>query len=126
MKNFNIMRVHWKIWFLGRIHEKPIHRGELPKEWGLGQFSGLWEGGFVKKRELVFLRGGWYPNAHYGSPSLILNLKWKCLNMSFWRLHMYLTCFSHVSHFLQSHHFLQGANSIKQSNYWIPTQSISV
>ena len=49
MKNFNIMRVHWKSWFLavgwGGVYKKTIYRGKLPEK-----------GGLVKKRE-VFLRG---------------------------------------------------------------------
>ena len=57
MKNFNIMGVHWKIWFLGG-------GGELPVKVELGQFADLREA-FKKKRGVVFLRVGWYPNTHY-------------------------------------------------------------
>ena len=32
MKNLNITGVHWKIWFLEGVHEKPIYMGELPKK----------------------------------------------------------------------------------------------
>ena len=39
MKNFNIMEVHWKIRFLGRVPEKPIYKGELPKKGGLDSFQ---------------------------------------------------------------------------------------
>ena len=43
MKNFNFLRVHWKIQLCGggggeRIHEKPIWRGGLPKK---GTFDSL-------------------------------------------------------------------------------------
>ena len=49
MKNLNIIGVHWKIQFLRvEIHEKPIHRGELPKKVGLGQTADL-SGGLAKK-----------------------------------------------------------------------------
>ena len=29
--------------------EKPIHRGELPKKWRLGQFTDLWRVGLREK-----------------------------------------------------------------------------
>ena len=52
MKSFYIIGVHWKIQFLGGVHEKRIYKGGI--------------GGLVKKWGGVFLRGrGWYPNAHY-------------------------------------------------------------
>ena len=41
MKYFNIMGIHWKIWFLGMVNEKPIYRGELPKKGGLGHYADL-------------------------------------------------------------------------------------
>ena len=44
MKHFNIKRVHWKIWFLGRVHKKPIYRGESPKKVEPVKFAGLREG----------------------------------------------------------------------------------
>ena len=71
MKNFNILGVHGKIWVLGPegFHEKPKYRGGLPKTEGLGgQFADLRVGGGLGKKEgvgVVFLRGDWYPNAHY-------------------------------------------------------------
>ena len=40
MKNFNILRVQWKIQFLERVHEKPIYKADC-------------------------LKKNWYPNAHY-------------------------------------------------------------
>ena len=46
MKNFNIMQVLWKIWFLrgkGGRHKKPRYWRELPKKKGGG-------GGLGKKR----------------------------------------------------------------------------
>ena len=60
MKNFNIIGFHWKIRFLGGggIHEKPIYRDEFSKKEGLQLFADL-------SRELEFLSGDWYPNAHY-------------------------------------------------------------
>ena len=35
MKDFNIFGVHWKIQFLGGVHEKPIYRWGLPNKGGL-------------------------------------------------------------------------------------------
>ena len=54
MKNFNIVGVFWKIWFLGGVHKKPMYKGKLPKK-----------GELDKKEGVVFLREDWYPNAHY-------------------------------------------------------------
>ena len=36
------MDIHWKIRFLGGVHEKPIYRGELPKKgaWTVCRFKG--------------------------------------------------------------------------------------
>ena len=57
IKNFNIMGVHWKINFLGRVHRKTnVQRGDCPKKEGLGQFSDL-RGAFGKKQGLVCWRG---------------------------------------------------------------------
>ena len=53
MKNFSIMRVHWKIRNLGGVHEKPIYRGNCLKK-GLGQFAGLREGLAKKEGAGVF------------------------------------------------------------------------
>ena len=41
MKNFNIMEIYWKIWFLLGLHKKSMYRGELPKKGELGQFEDL-------------------------------------------------------------------------------------
>ena len=38
MKNFNFVGVNWEIQFLRGVHEKPIYRGDLPKNGGLGSF----------------------------------------------------------------------------------------
>ena len=59
MKNFNSMGIHWKIWFLRGVHEKPIYRGELPKKgaWTVCRFKGRLG---TKEGE-----GCWYLNAHY-------------------------------------------------------------
>ena len=57
------MGVHWEIWLLrGGVHEKPIYRQEFTKRasWTVCKFKG----GLVKKG-VGFLRGEWYPNAHY-------------------------------------------------------------
>ena len=58
MKHFNIMGVHKKIQFLGgRVHEKPIYRGDCLKKRRLEQFAGL-RRSLMKKRVVVFLSGG--------------------------------------------------------------------
>ena len=64
MKNFNIFGVYWKIRFLGRVNEKPMQRGDLPKKggaWTVHRFKG----GLGKKEGGGVFEGGWYPNAHY-------------------------------------------------------------
>ena len=55
--------------------------GYCLKKGGLGQFPDL--RGTLAKKGLVFLRGGWYPNAHY-----VFNEKNAFLNLSFVRIHL--------------------------------------
>ena len=55
MKNLNICGVHWKIRFVGEVG------GGLTKN----QYRGGIARGLARKRVVVFLRGSWYPNAHY-------------------------------------------------------------
>ena len=62
MTNFNILGVHWKIPLLGGSRKTNISRG-LPKNGGWTVCC--FKGGLARKRGVVFLRGGWYPNAHY-------------------------------------------------------------
>ena len=73
MKNFSIMRVHWKIRILGGFHTKNI-QGELALKGGEGArtASRFKEGGGACLKGVVFLSGGgggggggWYPNARY-------------------------------------------------------------
>ena len=76
MKSCSIMRILWKIRFLGGSRKTSI-KGELSKRGRGGQLADL-RGGLAKKRGggVVFLRGrvgGWYPNAHYGKSSPISN-----------------------------------------------------
>ena len=75
MKNFNILGVHWKIQLLvaggafteiwcrgvggGAGLKKKVGRGGT---WTVFRFTGR---GAWQERGVVFLRGGWYPNAHY-------------------------------------------------------------
>ena len=68
MKNFDILRVHWKIRLLGGSSRKTNIEGGLLRK---GGFDGLqiWEG-YRKKDGVVFLRGDWYPDAHYDCASL--------------------------------------------------------
>ena len=67
MKKFNIFGVYWKIQLLGGGGdlEKPIYRGDCLKKGRFGQFVGLRGVGHGKKEGVVFLKGGWYPNARY-------------------------------------------------------------
>ena len=60
MKNFNIKGDSI---FRGG-HEKPIYRVELPKKGGTCKDC-RFKKGLSKKRGVVFLRGDWYPSAHY-------------------------------------------------------------
>ena len=65
IKNFNILGVHWKIRLLGgRCSRNTNAERELPKKGGLDSLLNS-RGGLGKKEGGVFLRGGWYPNAHY-------------------------------------------------------------
>ena len=63
LKSFDIIRVHWKIRFLGGEGSRKTKRGNCLKRERLGQFADL--RGAWRKKGGVFLRGGWYPNAHY-------------------------------------------------------------
>ena len=57
------MGIHWKIWFLRGVHEKPIYRGELPKKgaWTVYRFKGGWGGGGGKKEGGGVFEGGMIP-----------------------------------------------------------------
>ena len=52
----------WKIWFLGRKSRKKQYTGGLSKKgaWTVYRFKEL-----GKEKGVVFLMGGWYPNAYY-------------------------------------------------------------
>ena len=66
MKNFDVLGVHWKIRLLrggGEFKNGGGGGGGLDS---LQIWGGGGEGGLARKRVVVFLRGGWYPNAHYG------------------------------------------------------------
>ena len=65
MKFFYFVVVHWNIWFLGGRGGawKTSIEGGIAWKGGLGQFADL--RGLGKKDGVVFLKGGWYPNAHY-------------------------------------------------------------
>ena len=53
IKKFKIMGVHWKIQFLGEVHEKTIYKRDCLKR--AGQFSNLKEG--LAKKRGVFSMG---------------------------------------------------------------------
>ena len=77
MKNFNILRVHWKMRLLGVGGSRKTNiEGGLPKKEGLGQFVDFREGGGLGKKEGGCFWRGWYPNAHYGYLISIARLKW--------------------------------------------------
>ena len=61
MKNFNILEVHWKIWLLGGVQEKPIEGGDCLKRgaWTVCQFKGV----LTRKSGVVFLRGAMIPQS---------------------------------------------------------------
>ena len=79
MENFNIFWVHWKIWFFlflgggGWVTKKQYRQGNCLKR-GLGQFVDLREG-LARIMGVVFLRVGWYPNAHYETDNWLLLLR---------------------------------------------------
>ena len=63
MKNFNILEVNRKIWFLQGVHKKKQYTGGnclKRKAWTVCRFKRR----LYKKEGVVFLRGG-HPNAHY-------------------------------------------------------------
>ena len=65
MKNFNILGFHCKIQLLGGEFTKKWYRGGIAGKGGHGQFADLRGGGLARKRGVMYLRGGWYPSAHY-------------------------------------------------------------
>ena len=100
MKNFNIMGVHQKIQFLGEGFTKNQCIGEIAWKRGLRQSAdlrgrGRRMGGLSKKEgAAVFLKGGWYPNAHYEANDVKSELK-----VGFWNIFInvrdilnYLSC----------------------------------
>ena len=69
MKNFDILGVYWKIRLLGVQFTKNRYRGGV----GIILKRGAWTAnlrGYGKKKEVVFLRGDWYSDAHYACASL--------------------------------------------------------
>ena len=69
MQNFNIMGVHQKIRFLGKLPKTNVWGGDCLKRRGLGKFADLrgmagGGGGLAKKRGRVF-EMRLYPNAYY-------------------------------------------------------------
>ena len=63
IKKFNIMGFHWKIQFLGEVHEKTIYKRDCLKRAGGGGAVTVFKfkRGLGKKEGGVF-DGGWYPN----------------------------------------------------------------
>ena len=67
MENFNVLGVHEKIWVLGgrEVTKNQYIRGSCLKRraWTICRFKGgAWH---ERGAGVVFLKGGWYPNAHY-------------------------------------------------------------
>ena len=65
MKNFNIIGVLWKIWFLKR---DPKNQYTEKRE--VGKFSDL-RRSLAKKEGFGIFEGAWYPNAHYDNKSVL-------------------------------------------------------
>ena len=57
MKNFDILRVHWKIQLLGGSSQKTDIEGGTAYKVGLGKLADL-RGGLARKRGVGFLREG--------------------------------------------------------------------
>ena len=79
MENFNVLGIHWKIWFLGRgrVHETPLQRGYCLKK-GLRQFADLRGNLFVANR-VQQIRDHISPKqCHYiqGSRNPVNNASW--------------------------------------------------
>ena len=90
---FNIMRIYWKTFFFrGGFTKDQFIRGGLP--WTASRFK-IGRVELVKNNKRVgwYFWGDWYPNAHYSSLLLILNLKNQNVQTSTWRLHVYWSCF---------------------------------
>ena len=65
MVNFNILEVHWKIWFLGGRFTKNQYIRGWPKKRGSWTVY-RYKGGLGKKEGGGgVIEGGWYANAHY-------------------------------------------------------------
>ena len=61
-----------KNWYFGRSLKNPTFRGGSSRKADIeGGFSkkggGGGGGGLARKKGVVFLRGGWYPDAHYAN-----------------------------------------------------------
>ena len=114
MKKFNILRIYWKIWFLGegRGSWKTGIEEEVPWKWGtwtISRFKGwTWqeqEGGDC------FWGVGWYLNAHYTLGKTAENTPWKIkLRLPFpyilrtyyiTALHKFQICQPHFCYFLR-------------------------
>ena len=80
MKNFSFLGVHWKIRLLGWEFVKNWYREGLPKKGGAWIVSRFEGGSLARKRVVVFLRGGSYPDAHNGNnlsnSQVCTNLSW--------------------------------------------------
>ena len=68
------MGVHWKIRFLGLIHNKKQYIGGFSQKEGFRLFADL-RGGWRDKKEGGVFEGDWYPNARYGLTGFFLGVK---------------------------------------------------
>ena len=71
MKDFNILRVHWKIQLLGAGGVGGVKKNQYRE--GIAKKGGLES--LVIYRSLGKKEGGWYPNAHYATTRYLLSLK---------------------------------------------------
>ena len=66
MKNFDVLGVRWKIQLLreGGVYKKRYRGGNCLKR---GAWTVYWfKEGLGRNTGMMFLRGGWYPDTHYG------------------------------------------------------------
>ena len=77
MKNFNILRVHWKIRPLGGVTKNQYGGGgDCLKRWAWTVFQFKGGGSLARKRGWCFWGGSWYPNAHYAWYTFNYSVHW--------------------------------------------------
>ena len=115
MKNFN-MGIHWRIRFLRGVTKNEYVRGN-PLKGGLGQFGDLGEG-LMKKRWVLFLRGGVNTPMH----TMPTRFLWKqifLLKINHFNERVTTECHSHNNHWviLPLSFFVNSWSNVK--HWWI-------